>query len=132
MYKEPLYIGYIYSDCHNVLWTTYQILIKLYNLDSLICACNSRICKMYSKFRFIFHIKTQGLKAIEAVNKFQWKTKEPLNMFRVSFVSTEDVKKIYGIKHVLNTVVQVEPFHWLDVSPTMQKLLIICTQEKLL
>ena len=30
-------------------------------------------------------------------------------MFKVSFESTEDVKKIYGAKHILNTIVQVEP-----------------------
>ena len=32
-----------------------------------------------------------------------------MNMFKVSFESTEDIKKIYRIKHVFNTVVQVEP-----------------------
>ena len=54
-------------------------------------------------------MRCQGFKAIEAVNKFQWQLKELLNRFRVSFESTEDVKKIYGIKHALNTIEQVEP-----------------------
>ena len=64
----------------------------------------------------VANLKSQGLKAIEALNKFQWKTKEPLNMFRVSFEST-DVKEIYGIKHTLNAIVQVEPVKQQRLAP---------------
>lgn len=51
----------------------------------------------------------QGFKATNAINKLKWKTKEPLNMFIVSFDTTEDIKNIYEIKQILKTVVKVEP-----------------------
>ena len=40
----------------------------------------------------VTNLRSQGFKAIEDVNKFQWKSKQPLNMFRVSFESKKDVK----------------------------------------
>lgn len=51
----------------------------------------------------------QGYKATSAVNKLKWKTKEPLNMFIVSFDSTENIKNIYEIKQILKTIVKTEP-----------------------
>lgn len=51
----------------------------------------------------------QGLKAISAINKLKSRTKEPMDMFLLSFDPTEDIKKIYSIKNILNLIVKIEP-----------------------
>lgn len=51
---------------------------------------------------------SQGLKAIEAVNKIGWRSKEPLDMFMVSFNCDELREKIQQIQFILNTKVTVE------------------------
>lgn len=65
----------------------------------------------------VIDLQSQGYKAIEAVNKLNWKTKEPLDMFRVSFDASEDIKKIYEIQGVLNTIVEVEPVRQQKILP---------------
>lgn len=54
-------------------------------------------------------LKDQGLKPISAENKLKWKSKEPLDIFILSFESSEDIKRIYNIKSILNCIVKVEP-----------------------
>ncbi|RZF32909.1 hypothetical protein LSTR_LSTR004300 [Laodelphax striatellus] len=53
-------------------------------------------------------LKNQGYKVLEVVNKLKWKTKEPLDMFLISFSCEEDVKKIFELKTVLGCKVEVE------------------------
>ncbi|RZF32880.1 hypothetical protein LSTR_LSTR004271 [Laodelphax striatellus] len=53
-------------------------------------------------------LKNQGYKVLEVVNKLKWKTKEPLDMFLISFSCEEDVKKIFELKTVLGCKVEIE------------------------
>lgn len=62
-------------------------------------------------------LQSQGLQAIEAFNKFKYKTNEPLNMFIVSFEASENIKKIYEIRSILNTLVSVEPIKHQKLIP---------------
>ena len=57
----------------------------------------------------VSEFKSKNLKAISAVNKWKYKTKEPLDMFLVTFDSSEDINKIFEVKLILNTVVKIEP-----------------------
>lgn len=54
-------------------------------------------------------IKNQGLNVISVTQKLKWKSMEPLDMFLVSFDSTEDINKIYSLNVVLNSIIKVEP-----------------------
>ena len=54
-------------------------------------------------------LKQQNLNAIAATQKLKFKTKEPLDMFLISFDSSENIQRIYGIKTILNSVVKIEP-----------------------
>lgn len=51
----------------------------------------------------------QGLKIEKVDNKLSWKSKEPLNMFVLSFHNDEDVNKIYGIKNILGCKIEIHP-----------------------
>jgi uncharacterized protein (DUF2249 family) len=50
----------------------------------------------------------QGFKALNAIPKLKWKTKEPLDMFIVSFDRDTDIQKIYNIKTICRAAVTVE------------------------
>lgn len=54
-------------------------------------------------------LTTQGLKIEKVDSKLSWKTKEPLNMFVLSFYNDEDVNKIYGIKYILGCKIEIHP-----------------------
>ena len=43
----------------------------------------------------VSEFKSKNLKAISAVNKWKYKTKEPLDMFPVTFDSAEDISKFF-------------------------------------
>ena len=59
----------------------------------------------WSSRDIVENLKAQNFNAISAINKLKFQTKEPLDMFLVSFEATENLKKIYEIKIILNTVV---------------------------
>ena len=63
----------------------------------------------WNSSEIIDNLQSQNFKVISAINKLQYKTKEPLDMFLISFDSTEDIKRIYELKTILNTVVKIEP-----------------------
>lgn len=66
-------------------------------------------------------LQLQNFKAVNAISKYKWKTKEPLDMFLVFFEADEDIKKIYNIKYILNTVVKVEPVKATNIIPQCKK-----------
>lgn len=57
----------------------------------------------------LLEIKDQGYKVLSVQPKYKWKTKEPLDMFMVTFEPTENIDKIYKIKQILNCVIKVVP-----------------------
>lgn len=54
-------------------------------------------------------LTSQGLKIEKVDNKLSWKSKEPLNMYVLSFNNDEDVNKIYGIKYILGCKIEIHP-----------------------
>lgn len=54
-------------------------------------------------------LKSQGYNIISATNKFKYRTKDPLDMFILSFDSSETINRIYEINKILNTIVNIEP-----------------------
>lgn len=65
----------------------------------------------------IADIKMQGLKVINVIPKLKRNTKEPLDMFLVSFEHTEDVNKIYNLKAIMNGIIKVEPVRKSNLIP---------------
>lgn len=53
-------------------------------------------------------LKDQDCNVLNAINKLNWKTNEPLDMSLVVFDTTEDIKKVHQTKIILSTVVKVE------------------------
>ena len=66
----------------------------------------------WSSDDIVRYLQDQNIKAISAVNKLKFKSKEPLDMFLVSFDASEDIKRIYEIKTILNTVVKIEHLNY--------------------
>lgn len=69
----------------------------------------------------ISDLKRQGFQILNAFNKKKFKTKEPLDMFVLSFASSENPKNIYEIKKILNTIVYIEPFKLSKLIPQCTK-----------
>lgn len=66
-------------------------------------------------------LQNKNFKAIDAVNKLKWKTKEPTDMFMLTFEASEDVKKIYEIQHIMGSKVIIEPIRRPKVIPQCKK-----------
>lgn len=66
-------------------------------------------------------LKRKGFKIMNAVNKLQYRTKKPLDIFMLTFEPTEDVTKIYGIRSILNSIVKVEPVKNSPLIPQCKK-----------
>ncbi|PNF20024.1 hypothetical protein B7P43_G05948 [Cryptotermes secundus] len=81
------------------------------------------------------HFNQQGLKAKNATNKQKWLTAEqkqesraeglqevvPLDIFIVSFDRETDIDKIYNIKTVMNSEVQIEPLRRSKIIPQCKR-----------
>lgn len=71
--------------------------------------------------RIIEDLQKQNFKIEEAVNKLSWKTKEPLNMFVLTFRNDEDTSKVYGIKSILGCKVEVHPIKTSRLVPQCKR-----------
>ena len=56
-------------------------------------------------------LKSQGIKAISAVNMLSGKNKEPLNLFMLSFDNSQDAAAVFKIKTIGYQVVKIEELH---------------------
>lgn len=54
------------------------------------------------------YLLDHGFKIITADNKWSYKDKTPLNIFRLTFDNSEDIEKIYNIKHILGCRVEIQ------------------------
>jgi hypothetical protein len=63
----------------------------------------------YQPMNILRSLNDQGLQALNAPPKLKWKTKEPLDMFIVSFQRNTDINKIFNIKTICRAAVTVEP-----------------------
>lgn len=101
---------------NNCLWYSYEnkqdrpIRVMAKNLHSS-CLPN----------RIVEDLTSQGYKIEEAVNKLSWRSKEPLNMFMLSFQKDEDIKKIYEIRSILGCKVDVQPLKTSKLIPQCKK-----------
>lgn len=66
-------------------------------------------------------LKEQGFRATNAINKLKWKIKEPLYIFMLTFDTSEDIKKVFEIKSILNTIVKVDPLKSSKLIPQCKK-----------
>lgn len=74
----------------------------------------------FKPVNIIQDLRAQGLEALNATPKLKWKTKEPLDMFIVSFSKNVDINKVYNIKKVCNATVTVEPIKSNKLIPQCQ------------
>lgn len=101
---------------NNCLWHSYEnkqdrpIRVMAKNLHSS-CLPN----------RIVEDLNAKGYKIQEAVNKLSWRTKEPLNMFMLSFQKDEDINHIYGIKTILGCKVDVQPLKTSKLIPQCKR-----------
>jgi hypothetical protein len=63
----------------------------------------------YQPMNILRSFNDQGLQALNSTPKLKWKTKEPLDMFIVSFHRNTDINKIFNIKTICRAAVTVEP-----------------------
>ena len=66
-------------------------------------------------------LKDKNFKIIEAVNKLKWKTKEPLDMFMLTFEGSEDINKIYNIKSTLICKVEIHAYKRSKLLPQCKR-----------
>lgn len=59
--------------------------------------------------RIVYDLQHRGYRIIEASPKLKYKTKQPLNMFMLSFRKEEDVNKIFGITDIMGMRVEIVP-----------------------
>lgn len=101
---------------HNCLWYSYEnkqerpIRVMAKNLHS---SCLPD--------RIVEDLKSDGYKIQDVVNKLSWKTKEPLNMFMLSFQKDEDISRIYNIKSILGCKVDIQPVKTSKLIPQCKR-----------
>lgn len=71
--------------------------------------------------RIIEDLTTKGYKIEDAVNKLSWKSKEPLNMFLLTFNNQEDIRKVYEIKYILGCMVEIQPLRSTKLIPQCKR-----------
>jgi len=59
--------------------------------------------------RIVSDPKARGYKVIDAANKLKWRSKEPLDMFILTFSTDENTNKIFEIISILGSKVEIEP-----------------------
>jgi hypothetical protein len=85
-------------------WFSYE---NKQNIDIKIMIKN--LHHSYQPMNLLRSLNDQGLQALNATRKLKWKTKEPLDMFIVSFHRNTDMNKIFNIKTICRAAVTVEP-----------------------
>lgn len=75
----------------------------------------------YLPERIVQDLASHGYKIQGAVNKLSWKTKEPLNIFMLSFDKDEDINKIYNIKSILGCKVDIQPLKTSKLIPQCKR-----------
>lgn len=71
--------------------------------------------------RIVEDLRNKGYKIVEAVNKLSWKTKEPLNMFMLTFENDEDINKIFDIKIILGCQVEIHSIRTSKLVPQCKR-----------
>ena len=98
---EGKYAWHSYEDKH-----TRPIRVMARNLHH---SCNPS--------RIISDLQARGYKAVDAVNKLKWGSKEPLDMFMLTFSTDENTNKIYEITSILGSKVEIQPLRKSKLIP---------------
>jgi len=67
--------------------------------------------------RIVSDLQARGYKVVDAVNKLKWGSKEPLDMFMLTFSSDENTNKIYEITSILGSKVEIQPLRKSKLIP---------------
>lgn len=67
--------------------------------------------------KIIDDLKAKGFKATDASIKLKRRSKEPLNMFMLTFSAEEDIEKIYQINNILGCKVNIQPLRRSKLIP---------------
>lgn len=71
--------------------------------------------------RIIEDLTNKGYKIEDAVNKLSWKTKEPLNMFMLTFNNQEEIRNVFNIKYILGCMVEIQPIRSTKLVPQCKR-----------
>lgn len=66
-------------------------------------------------------LRRRKYKITQAVNKLKWRTKQPLNMFTLTFSHDENINKIYEITDILGTKVEILPLKKSKLIPQCKR-----------
>lgn len=66
-------------------------------------------------------MKRRGYKLLEATKKLKYRTKQPLNMFMLSFRNDEDINKIFSITDIMGIRVQIQPIKKTKLVPQCKR-----------
>jgi len=67
--------------------------------------------------RIVSDLQARGCKVIDAANKLKWGSKEPLDMFILTFSADENTNKIYEIASILGSKVEIQPLRKSKLIP---------------
>lgn len=101
---------------NNSLWHTYEN-----KQERPIRVMVKKLPFTCSPERIVEDLKGKGYKIEEAVNKLSWKSKEPLNMFMLTFNNKEDISKVYEIKSILGCMVEIQPLKTTKLIPQCKR-----------
>jgi hypothetical protein len=88
---------------NNIPWFSYE---DKQNRDIKVMIKN--LHHSFQPVNILHSLKEQGFQALNATPKLKWRTKEPLDMFIVSFHRNTDINKIFEIKTICRAIVTVE------------------------
>lgn len=66
-------------------------------------------------------LRQRGYKCLEATPKLKWRTKQPLNMFMLTFGNDEDINRIYAITDIMGIRVQIKPLRVSKLVPQCKR-----------
>lgn len=101
---------------HNCLWYSYEN-----KQDRPIRVMAKKLHSSCLPDRIVEDLKSNGYKIQDVVNKLSWKTKEPLNMFMLSFQKDEEISRIYNIKSILGCKVDIQPVKTSKLIPQCKR-----------
>ena len=67
--------------------------------------------------RIVSDLQASGYKATDAVNKLKWRSKEPLDMFVLTFSADGNTNRVYEITSILGSKVEIRPLRKSKLIP---------------
>jgi hypothetical protein len=67
--------------------------------------------------RIVSDLQARGYKLLDAANKLKWRSKQPLDMFILTFSANENTNKIFEITSILGSKVEIQPLRKSKLIP---------------